>query len=461
MERTAVPIDTKGPPARHDLTQGSIVKNLIRLSWPILVTQLLMTLGPTIDTIWVGKLGGTAIAAVGVAGTAVMLAMGLMMGFTMGTLALMARAIGAKDSLLANRVAQQSIVLSAVFAILIALIGQIFGQQIILLITKDPEIVKLGTIYLRIEFFGGATMVFRMMMDTIMQAAGDTFNPMWIAIVYRTFHIILCPFLIFGWWIFPEMGVSGAALTGVISQGLGVVLGLRVLVGERSRVKLSFKDFKFDFGLIWRIVRIGVPSSISGIQRSLSQFFLQVFMAPFGSVALAAHVIAQRVEMFLFMPAMSFGSGAGVLVGQNLGAGKPDRAARSAWIAVGLLECLVVVIGAAMFIWAGAVVHIFSNDPGLDSVAVQYLRIAIVGWLMLGFDFTFMNCLMGAGDTMPAMIVNILVTWLVTIIPAYFLSQYTSIGVLGIRWAMAASVVIGGIAMTIYFLTGKWKKRRV
>jgi putative MATE family efflux protein len=460
MDRPAISPGPKGS-ARRDLTQGSIFQNLMILSWPIMITQLMMTLGPTIDTIWVGKLGETAIAAVGVSGVAVMLVMGLMMGFTMGMLALMARAIGAKDSQLANRIAQQAIIFSAIFATTIALIGHFFGEKILLIITQDPEIVRLGTIYLRIEFIGGATMVFRMTMDVIMQASGDTFNPMWIAAVYRVFHVILCPFLIFGWWIFPEMGVAGAAWTGVIAQGLGVLLGLRVLIGGRSRVKLSFKGFRFDFGIVWRIIRIGIPASIGGIQRGLSQFILQIFMAPFGQAALAAHVIAQRVEMFLFMPAMSFGSGAGVMAGQNLGAGKPERAEKSAWMAVGILECFIALVVVIMFIWTGPVVHIFSNDPGLESVAIQYIRIAMVGWIMMGFMFALMNCIQSAGDTIPTMIISVVDTWLVTILLAYLLPKYTDLGVLGIRWAMAASVVVGGIAMLIYFRTGRWKTRRV
>jgi Na+-driven multidrug efflux pump len=240
-----------------------------------------------------------------------------------------------------------------------------------------------------------------------------------------------------------------------------VFLGLRVLFGARSRVKLSFRDFRFDFGIIWRIVRIGMPASISGIQRGLSQFILQVFMAPFGQAALAAHVIAQRVEMFLFMPAMSFGSGAGVLVGQNLGAGKPERAERSAWIAVGLLEAFIVVMVVVMFVWTGPVVRIFSTDPGLDAAAVQYLRIAMVGWIMIGFMFTLMNCLQSAGDTIATIIISVADTWLVTILLAYLLPKYTGLGVLGIRWAMAASVLVGGVAMLIYFRTGRWKTKRV
>jgi putative MATE family efflux protein len=300
-----------------------------------------------------------------------------------------------------------------------------------------------------------------MMMDAIMQASGDSVNPMWIAIVYRVFHIALCPFLIFGWWVFPELGVRGAAYTGIIAQSLGVILGLRVLLGARSRLKLSFKGFHFNISIIWRIIRIGFPASVSGIQRTLNQFFLQIFIAPFGAAALAAHVIVQRLEMFIFMPAMSFGMGAGVLVGQNLGAKQPERAEKSTWLAVGVVEAFVVAASLVMFIWTGPVIHLFNNDPALDAVATQFIHIAVVGWALIGFQFVLMNSLQGAGDTMPTMIISIITTWVITIPLAYFLPRYTSFGVISIRWAMTASTVVGALANVMYFRTGKWKTRRV
>jgi Na+-driven multidrug efflux pump len=163
--------------------------------------------------IWVGKLGDVAVAGVGVSGVVVQLAQGIMMGFAQGMRALISRFIGAKDVQTANRVAQQAVVVSAAYATLMALIGHFFGEKIVSFITSDPQIISVGTMYLRIEFIGGATITFRMMMDAIMQASGDSVNPMWIAITYRLFHIALCPFLIFGWWIFPELGVRGAAYT--------------------------------------------------------------------------------------------------------------------------------------------------------------------------------------------------------------------------------------------------------
>jgi putative MATE family efflux protein len=445
----------------QDWTQGSILKNLLSLSWPMTITQTLMSLGPTIDMVWVGKLGPSAVAAVGVSGVVVQLAMGVMMGFVTGMRALISRAIGANDTKMANRVAQQAVIVSACYAVAMALIGHFFGQYIVRFITSDPDVVRMGTAYLRIEFIGGATVTFRMMMDGVMQASGDSVNPMWIAGVYRVFHICLSPFLIFGLWIFPKMGVTGAAFTGVIAQSLGVFLGLNVLFGARSRVKLSFQGFKLDTGMIWRIVRVGFPASVTGIQRNLNEFFLQVFMAPFGAAALAAHVITQRIEMFILMPLMSFGQGAGILVGQNLGAGKPDRAAKSAWLGVLVVEVFVVAIAVAMAIWTLPVVRIFNSDPTMDATAIQFIRIAAIGWTLLGVQFVLMMCLQGAGDTIPTMIITIFTTWLITIPFAYFLPRHTPWGVVGIRWAMTASIVVGAAANVVYFQMGKWKTRRV
>ena len=445
----------------HDWTKGSILKNLLLLSWPMAVTQTLMSLGPTIDMIWVGKLGPMAIAAVGVSGVAVQLVQGAMMGLTQGVRALIARSIGAKDMATANRVAQQAFVVCITYSILMAIIGIFFAEEIVSLVTTNTEIISVGASYLRIQFIGAITMNFRMLMDVIMQASGDSINPMQIAIVFRIVHLALCPFLIFGWWIFPELGVRGAAFTSVISQTLGIILGLRILLGNKSLVKLTFSGFQLDFSIIWRIIRIGFPSAIAGIQRSLSQFILQRFIAPFGAIVLAAYTINQRIEMFFMMPAMSFGMGAGVLVGQNLGAKEVNRAQKSAWLAVFVVEIFMVIVCLGLFIWTTPVIRIFNNDPILDGIARQFIHIAIIGWSVIGFNFVLMNALQGAGDTMPTMIISIVTSWLITMPLAYFLPKVTDWGFIGICWAMALSVIAGAVANVIYFRTGKWKTRRV
>ena len=474
----------RGPPGDRpvtpavDWTQGSIVGNLLKLSWPMVVSNLLMMLGPTIDMVWVGRLGAASIAGVGVAGIAVQLIMGAMMGLIMGMRAMVARFIGGGDVPAANHVAQQAFVISAAFAALAAVIGLFFSEAIMDLFGLEEDVVREGGSYLRVMFMGAAAMAFRVMTEGVMQASGDAVTPMVLAVFYRLLHVGLCPFLIFGWWVFPELGVQGAAVTNVVSQSLAVVVAMWFLFDGRSilfrrrgllplpafgqsRLKLTMKDFRLDPSIIWRIVRIGLPAMVSGIQRTLSHFFLMYFMVPFGTVAVAAHSLIQRLEMMLFMPGMAFGSASGVLVGQNLGAGQPRRAEKSAWLAAGMVGGIVVVFSLVLLFFSESVVRIFSQEPELVSQGGVFLRIAVAGYIALPLTSVFMNSLSGAGDTLPPMIIGVATVWLVQLPMAYFLPRLTDLGVYGVRWAIVAGMIAASIGYTTYFSTGRWKRKQV
>jgi putative MATE family efflux protein len=208
-----------GTASRRDWTKGSIIGNLLSLAWPMMTGGSLDMLGPTIDMIWVGKLGAASIAGVGVSGMVTMLVQSMMMGLYMGLRAMIARFVGAGDVKGANHVAQQSLFINVAYSITMALIGIFLAEHILILMGVEPDVVEQGAPYLRIQFVGMVTMSFRRMTEATMQASGDSIKPMLIAIFYRMFHIVLCPFLVFGWWIFPRLGVSGAALTNVFSQG--------------------------------------------------------------------------------------------------------------------------------------------------------------------------------------------------------------------------------------------------
>jgi len=226
-------------------------------------------------------------------------------------------------------------------------------------------------------------------------------------------------------------------------------------------MRLSLKNFRLDLDIIWRIIKIGFPALVSGIQRTLSQFFIMLFMAPFGTIAVAAHSVNQRIEMILIMPGFAFGMGSGVLVGQNLGAGQPDRAERSAWLAVGLVESAMVVAAIVILVWAEGIISIFSAEPELVALGATFLRIAVAGYIVLGFMAVMMQALNGAGDTVPTMIVSMVMMWAVTIPLAYFLPKYTNLSVYGVRWGMAAGMIVGAIAYTVYFRAGRWKRKKV
>jgi putative MATE family efflux protein len=461
MEDETIEVRIGGRRFDRDWTQGNILKSLLTLSWPMVITNTLMMLGPTIDMVWVGKLGSASIAGVGVSGMAVQLVGGAMMGLGQGMRALVARFIGAGDIAAANHAARQGFTISASFAVVMALIGIFLSENILIAFGLESDVVAEGAAYMRILFVGVIAMSFRMMAESIMQASGDTLSPMKITIGFRMFHIALCPFLVFGLWIFPKMGVSGAAVTNVASQSIGTIIALWFLFSGRTRLKLDTKNFRIDFNMIWRIVRIGFPALISGIQRTFSQFVLMYLVVPFGTVAVAAHTINQRVEMIIMMPAMAFGMASGVLTGQNLGAGKPERAEKSAWLAVGIVEIWAVIATIVLLFEAENVVRIFNSEPAMVEMASTFLRIAVVGYIVLGFQAGTMNALSGAGDTVPPMITSVLTVWLVTLPLAYFLPKYTDLGVYGIRWGMVGGMVVPAVALSIYFKMGRWKRKRL
>ncbi len=445
----------------RDWTKGSIMRNLLALSWPMMVSNSLNMLGPTIDMIWVGRLGAAAIAAVGVAGMAVMMVDSMRMGIVMGARAMIARFVGSGDDAQANHVAQQGFAISAIFAVVMAIIGVFLAEPILRLLGVGDDVVALGAPYMRVMFVGSIAMSLRFMTEGVMQASGDSMTPMWITILSRLLHVALCPFLIFGWWVFPEMGVVGAAITNIVSQSLGTVIGLWILQSGRSRLHLSFKGFRFDLGMIWRQVRIGIPASIMGVERTLGQLVLLSFMAPFGTLAVAAHTLGQRIEMILFMPGWGMGMGAGVLAGQNLGAGKPGRAERSGWLAAGVAEGIMITAALAIFLWAEEVSGVFSPDPDLVRTSSLFLRIAAAGYVMMGFTTVLQQCISGAGDTLPPMIFTLLTMWGVQLPVAFFLPRMTDLGVLGVRWAIVVGTAAGMVAYITYFRIGRWKRKKV
>jgi putative MATE family efflux protein len=426
----------------------------------MIVGNSLNMLGPTIDMIWVGRLGSSSIAGVGVSGMVVIVANALTMGLYTGLRAMVSRLIGAGNADEANHVAQQALIISVAFSIIIALVGILFAEPIMLLLGVGSDVVREGAPYLRINFIGMVTMSFRNMTETTMQASGDSVRPMWVAVFFRLFHIALCPFLIFGWWFFPRLGVTGAAVTSVFSQGLGAAIGLWFLFSGRTRLRLTLKKFHIDFKTIVRLIKIGLPASMTAMERNLGNLILMFFMTPFGTLAVAGHTLGQRMEVFLQMPAMGLGQGAGILVGQNLGARQPQRAEKTSWIAAGLLSGMMLIASLAVFIWAESIIRIFNAEPELIELGATFLRIATAGYLLMGLATVFQQSINTAGDTLIPMGIMLLNMWLVQVPLAYFLPRITGLGVYGVRWAIVAGTVTATIVYAVYFVSGRWKYKK-
>jgi putative MATE family efflux protein len=450
----------KGSIFQRDWTEGSIIGNLWSLSWPMMVNNTLNALGPTIDMIWIGTLGASAIAGVGISGLAVMVVNSLISGLFTGTIALVARHIGARDEQSANHAAQQAFVIGLVFSVLMALVGIFLAAPFLRSLGVDASVVNEGAVYLRIQLVGIVTMTTLQAAQSIMQASGDAVQPMIISAGYRLLQIVLCPALIFGWGFFPRLEVSGASLSNVITQALGGIVAMYILFTGRTRIKVTFSNFRFDGNIIWQTVKIGIPASFSFMQRNIAELILMWFITPFGTLAVAAQSVSQRVDQFLQNLSGGVGSAAGILAGQSLGAGRPDRAERTGWLAVILSTGISFVCALVIWLWIVPILHIFTGDPDVVNMAAGFLRIMIVSYLVWGLVVSLSLVLNGVGDTFVQMLTNLATMVLVQLSLAYVLSRYTSLGVYGIRWAVVIGIVLRAGIYTAYFRTGRWKRKK-
>jgi Na+-driven multidrug efflux pump len=246
-----------------------------------------------------------------------------------------------------------------------------------------------------------------------------------------------------------------------MATGLGMCLCFWVLFTGRTRLHLSLRDFYPVPSIIWRILKIGIPASVSGLGKAFGDLILTSLMIPFGTLALAAHNLLARIELFVSTPGMGLGTGASVLVGQNLGAGQPEKAARSGWIATGLLLGFMLVCSVILVVWAENIIGIFNVEPDLVKTGMVFLRIAVVGYLFMCIVSILQNSIAGAGDTMTPMLMYMGMLWIVQIPLAFLLSRYTDLGVYGVRWAIVISFTIGAIAYLAYFQAGRWKHKNV
>lgn len=418
-------------------------------------------IGPAVDQIWVGKLGAASIAGVGVSGMIVQIVNALTMGVFGGLRTMVGRFIGAGDMEGANHVMQQAFVIGAGFSVFMAVIGLLFAEQALVVFGVAPDVASEGAAYMRIQLIGMATMSVLSIAESAMQASGDAITPLRINIFFRAIHVVLVPFFIFGWWLFPRLGVSGAALTNVIAQGLGGALGLWYLFSGQSRLQPTLKNFKLDWKIIWRMLKIGIPTSITGIQRSLPYVVLLSFVAPFGTFAVAGYTVTRKIANFVSNPASSLGRSTGILAAQNLGAGRPERAEKGGWLASGFFTVAAVFISLAVWFWAEHIVRIFNSEPGFIGVAATFLRIQIASYMLYGMVMVTSMCIEGAGDTMPIMLATILSMWLIQIPLGYFLPKFSTLGAYGVEWAIAVALLIRGIFFVTYFRMGRWKRKKV
>jgi putative MATE family efflux protein len=443
----------------RDLTEGGILRNIWHISLPIVLGNMLQNTFNIVDMIFVGKLGPAAIAAVGMSGVIMGTLYVAIFGIYMGTTAMVARFIGAKEKTKAENVAMQSVLLGLFCYVFILIAGYTLAAPMLKGLGASDEVLTHGIKYIRVMFIGSIMMILSFILGSALRAAGDALTPMVILAISTVLNIGLDPLLIFGLWRFPELGVAGSAVATVIARAIGVFILLWLFLKDRAIIRLRISNAKIDLHLMGRIMRIGVFASIQGILRNVSGLILTRIVATYGTFAVAAYVVGMRLQFIVLMPGFGLATAVATLVGQNLGAKKPERAARTAWITVGIGAGIMAFLGLIYIIFARSIIGIFNDHPEVLKVGVVYLRILASTFGIIAFGIILGRALNGAGDTVSPMIITAVGLLGFRIGLSLILTQ--SLGLMGIWIGIASSSIIQGLMVTAWFSTGRWKLKKV
>jgi putative MATE family efflux protein len=445
----------------RDYTVGSLRQNIWLLAVPMVLEMGLVSLFRVADMFWVGKLGPEALAAITIGENVRWALSGMAMGQGIGGLAVVARRIGEQDERAANHATVQAVLVALGITFLISVTGFVLAEPLLLLLGTEPDVLPLGLVFLRITFGGLTGFLMVPIVNSLLRGAGEARLALTVRILAYGVGLLVEPVLIFGWGPLPALGVAGAAWALVGSQWLGFLLQLTVLLSGRARIRIDLRNLRVDPRLMVHIFRIALPSTVQMTLRSFSRATLLGIVAVYGTFAVAAYGVAARVFMTVFVPGFGLGNAAATLVGQNLGAGKPDRAARSAWLIAGYNLTFMLACAVVIFPLAEPIIAAFNDTPEVVAFGAEALRIFAVGYVFSAVGVVMARALDGAGNTVPAMVINLFTLWGLQIPLAWILSQVLDWGTLGLWAGIGAANVANGIIYAAWFHRGRWKHRKV
>jgi putative MATE family efflux protein len=451
-------------PRRSDrsLTDGSIVGALVRLSIPIVLANILQTAYQITDTFWVGRLSAEAVAAVTLCFPINFLMIAVGGGLPIAGSVLIAQYKGRGEERLMNHVAGQTLLVVLSISIVLSGFGYWLSGPIIRLMTNDPTVIPDAVRFLQITFIGFVFVFGFFVYQSLTRGLGVVQVPMLIVLLTVILNFGLDPFFIFGWGPLPPMGVAGAAMATLCTQALATAIGFALLFSGRHGLRPRMTDFRPDLQLLSNIIRLGVPASVEQSMRALALTVMTLLVASFGTVAIAAYGIGVRILTFVIIPAMGLAMATTTIVGQNIGAGKLERAERTNAIASLLAFGLPTVAGCLLYLFAVPLSTLFVPDsPAAITESARFIHIMSLTIGCIGFQNVINGTLRGAGNTLAAMVLSIIAAWVIQFPLAYILSRHTSLGIDGIWWAYPISMVTSATISLLWFIGGDWKRTKL
>lgn len=444
-----------------DYTQIGLRKAIFLLAVPMILELVMESTFAVADIYFVGKLGASAVAAVGLTETYMFLLYSIAMGLAMGVTAIVARRIGEKNPKDAEATAKQAILLTVLLSLPFAFAGIFFARDLLALMGADAWSLEHGYKYTQWMLGGNVVIMLLFVINAIYRGAGDASIAMVVLWVANIINIVLDPILIFGWGPIPAMGIEGAAIATNIGRGTGVVIQLWVLAKGGKHIRAKITQMSFEAGIMLNIIKTSLGGVGQMIISMTSWIFLMRILADIGSEAVAGATIAIRIMMFTIMPAWGMSNAAATLVGQNLGAEQPDRAESSVW-KIGVYNMIFLVLVSVMFfLFNESLMRIFTQDEAVIAVGGTWLRILSYSFFVYGWWMVAVQAFNGAGDTKTPTKINVVFFWLIQIPLSYFLAIKLDWGYTGVFWGVFFSETSVGLFTLWLFSKGNWKKHKV
>ncbi|WP_295798701.1 MATE family efflux transporter [Mucilaginibacter sp.] len=445
----------------QDYTIGSIRKAVFLLAIPMITEMIMESVFALVDIYFVGKIGNAAVATLALTESVLSLVYSVAIGLSMAATALVARRVGEKNLDGAAHAGMQTILFSTVLSLIISFTGVYFAGTILHLMGASDRMIAENIAYTRIMFGGNIVIMLLFLINGIFRGAGDASIAMRSLIIANVCNIILCPVLIYGLGPIPALGIKGAAIATTTGRGIGVCYQMYRLFIRKGLLHFYAAQIRPHKELLIQIVKIGSTGTIQFLVSSASWIFLARLMAGFGEGAMAGYQVAIRMLIFFLLPAWGLSNAAATLTGQNLGAGKPERAEQSVKTTAGYSVIYMVCVSLFFFLLGTPVVNFMNSDPQARHFAIQALQIISLGYVFFGIEMVMMNAFNGAGDTQTPTLVNLIAFWLFQIPVAWVLSTHFIKEPRGVFYAVLISQVVAAGLSYYLFKKGRWKRVKV
>jgi putative MATE family efflux protein len=445
--------------SQRDLTQGNLRHAIVVLAIPMILEMLMESLFGVVDMFFVARLGVDSLATVALTESCLVLVFGIAMGLSMATTAFIARRIGEKDPEGAAVSAVQAIAVGLLISLVVGVAGMLYAPQILSVMGASPSVIQVGTAYTRILLGGSVTIFLLFLINAIFRGAGDAalaMRALWFA---NGINIVLDPCLINGWGPFPHLHVMGAAVATTTGRGLGVLLQIFLLFGGYSRVRVHAAQVRLNIPVLWRLLKVSFTGILQFVIATASWTGLVRLCATFGSAPVAGYTVAIKIFMFVILPSWGLSNSAATLVGQSLGAKKPERAEASVYQTGRYAMTYMGAIAIVFLIFARQLAAFFTSDPIVQQVAVDCLRFISVGNICYAWGMVLVQAFNGAGDTRTPSFINFFCYWCFQIPLAYVLAVTLQWGPRGIFTAIPAAETAMTVSALMLFRSGAWKRK--